>query len=401
MLPYELIADLSIKTPSKIVLLVMDGLGGLPRPETGLTELATASTPNLDALARESITGLSTPIVPGVTPGSGPAHLALFGYDPIAANVGRGVLSALGIGFPLGQTDLAARINFATVDEQGKVSDRRAGRISTEKNRELVALLREIQLPGVEIFLETESMHRAVVVFRGPGLSARLGDTDPQHTGVAPLKVTAPDPSAQATADLINRFIEEAAQILKEHRPANYVLLRGFATYPDLPTLDRLYKLTPAAIATYPIYRGLGRLVGMDVLTTGETFADEVRTVTENWDRYDYFFIHYKYTDTTGEDGDFGAKIRAVEEVDRSLPDLLALKPDAIAVTGDHSTPGRLRQHSWHPVPFMLRGAYEIADDVDRFSEKACQKGTLGRFPAQQVMLMLMGNALKLEKFGA
>jgi 2,3-bisphosphoglycerate-independent phosphoglycerate mutase len=244
-------------------------------------------------------------------------------------------------------------------------------------------------------------MHRAVLVFRGPNLKAGITDTDPQHTGVAPLPVTAHDPSAQPTADMVNRFIAEAAKVLAGHAPANYVLLRGFATYPHLPQLSELYKLRAAAIATYPMYRGLGRLVGMDVLTTGESFADEVKTIAENWDRYDYFFMHYKYTDTTGEDGSFDAKVQAIEEVDRSLPDLLALQPDVISVTGDHSTPSRLRQHSWHPVPFMLRGAHEIPDNVEEFSEKACQKGTLGRFPAQQAMLMMMANALKLEKFGA
>jgi 2,3-bisphosphoglycerate-independent phosphoglycerate mutase len=400
-IPYELISELSVKTPSKIVLLVMDGLGGLPRPETGLTELATAAKPNLDALARESVTGLSQPILPGLTPGSGPAHLALFGYDPIACNVGRGVLSALGIGFPLGTTDLAARINFATVDDQGRVTDRRAGRISTETNRALVRLLNQIRIPGVEIFLETESMHRAVLVFRGPNLRADVGDTDPQHTGVLPHRAIAHDPLAQATADIVNRFVDDAGKILADHKPANFVLLRGFATYPQLPEFAELYKLRSAVVATYPMYRGLGRLVGMDVLTTGESFADEVRTIAEQWDRYDFFFLHYKYTDTTGEDGNFEAKVAAIEEVDRSLPNLLSLKPDVLCVTGDHSTPSLLRQHSWNPVPFLLHAAYEIADDVEEFTEKACQKGTLGRFPAQQAMLLMMGNALKLEKFGA
>ncbi|HLZ10169.1 MAG TPA: 2,3-bisphosphoglycerate-independent phosphoglycerate mutase [Chloroflexota bacterium] len=400
-MPYELLAELSVATPSKIVLLVMDGLGGLPRPETGLTELATASKTHLNALARDSVTGLSQPIVPGITPGSGPAHLALFGYDPIACNVGRGVLSALGIGFPLGATDLAARINFATVDDQGRVTDRRAGRISTETNRELVGLLRQIRIPGVDIFLETESMHRAVVVFRAPNLRADISDTDPQHTGVLPHRVIAHHPEAELTAAIVNQFIGEAGRILADQSPANFVLLRGFATYPKLPSLSDLYKLRPAAVATYPMYRGLGRLVGMDVLETGETFEDEVRTIVENWDRYDFFFVHYKYTDTTGEDGNFEAKVAAIEEVDRSLPLLLSLKPNVICVTGDHSTPSRLREHSWNPVPFLLRGAYEIPDDVEEFTEKACQKGTLGRFPAQQAMLLMMGNARKLEKFGA
>jgi len=401
MIPYELISELSMKTPSKIVLLVMDGLGGLPRPETGLTELATATKPNLDALARESICGLSIPIVPGITPGSGPAHLALFGYDPITCYVGRGVLSALGIGFPLEPTDLAVRANLATVNDQGVVVDRRAGRISTEKNRELVTLLRQIKIPGIEIFLETESMHRVVVVFRGPDLSAQVTDTDPQQTDVPPLPCTALEPSAQHTADAVNQFLTSARQVLQGHHPANALLLRGFAKYPHLPQFGEVYKLQACAIATYPMYRGLGRLVGMDVLKTGETFADEVATARQYWADYDFFFIHYKYTDTTGEDGDFTAKVLAIEDVDRSLPDLLALGPDVIAVTGDHSTPSILRAHSWNPVPYMLRSRYEVSDSVEQFTERACQRGTLGRFPAMQSMLMLMGNALKLEKYGA
>lgn len=401
MIPFHLVEELSIQTPSKIILLVMDGLGGLPRPDTGLTELATATRPNLDALARESICGLSIPVAPGITPGSGPAHLALFGYDPIACLVGRGVLSALGIGFPLEPTDVAARINFATVNEQGIVVDRRAGRISTETNQQLVSLLRQIQLPGVQLFVETESRHRAVVIFRGPNLSDKISDTDPQRTGVPPLPAQPVAPEAQHTADIVNQFIAEAARILRSHYPANYVLLRGFSKYPHLPQFGDLYKLHAAAVATYPMYRGLGRLVGMDVLPTGETFAEEVATVRQNWANYDFFYIHYKYTDTTGEDGDFTAKVLAIEEVDQAIPDLLALSPDVIAVTGDHSTPALLRSHGWQPVPFMLRSRYEVPDAVEQFTERACQRGTLGRFPAVQVMLMLMANALKLEKYGA
>src|SRR5579884_300369 len=399
MIPFELIQELSITSPSKIVLLVMDGLGGLPRPDTGLTELATATKPNLDALARESICGLSIPIAPGITPGSGPAHLALFGYDPLKCYVGRGVLSALGIGFPLEPTDLAVRGNLATVNDEGAVVDRRAGRISTEKNRQIVALLRQIKIPGVEIFVETESMHRIVIIFRGPNLSERVTDTDPQQTGVPPLPATALEPSAQHTADVVNEFLTAARQLLKGYQPANAILLRGFAKYPHLPQFGELYKLRAAAVATYPMYRGLGRLVGMDVLKTGEKFADEIATVRQNWADYDFFYIHFKYTDTTGEDGDFTAKVLAIEEVDHSLPDLLALGPDVIAVTGDHSTPSLLRGHGWQPVPFMLRSRYEIPDAVEQFTERACQRGTLGRFPAQQ--LMLMANALKLEKYGA
>jgi 2,3-bisphosphoglycerate-independent phosphoglycerate mutase len=401
MISFDLIHELAVVTPSKIVLFVMDGLGGLPRPETGLTELATANKPNLDALARESICGLSVPIAPGITAGSGPAHLALFGYDPVADNVGRGALSALGVGFQLGPNDLAARLNFATIDDQGIITDRRAGRPSNEVNRKLVGELRQITIPGVEVFVEPESMHRAVVIFRGPNLSAKLTDTDPQLNGHAPLPVTAEAPEAERSAQIANQFVAEAARVLKNHHPANFVLMRGFATYPHLPKFTEIYKLRAAAIATYPMYRGLARMIGMDVLSTGESFADEVATVRENWNNYDFFYLHFKYTDTTGEDGNFAGKVQVIEEVDRALPDLLALKPDVIAITGDHSTPSVLRAHSWNPVPFLLRSRYEIPDVVEQFTEKACQRGTLGRFPAQQAMLMLMGNALKLEKFGA
>ena len=399
--PFELIEELAFKSPSKIVMLIMDGLGDLPNPQTGLTALAAATKPNLDALARESVCGLSVPVAPGITPGSGPAHLALFGYDPITNLVGRGVLSALGIDFNLEPTDLAARLNFATIDDQGRISDRRAGRISDETNRQLVQVLRQIQIPGVQIFVESESAHRGVVVFRGPDLSAEVTDTDPQRVDLPPLKSEALAPEAQHTANLINEFVQKAAEVLKTHFPANYILLRGFAKYPHLPKFDKIYKLTPAAVATYPMYRGLARLVGMDVLATGPTFADEISTVKANWDKYDFFYIHYKYTDTTGEDGNQMAKILAIEEVDRQLPELLALRPDVIMVTGDHSTPAILKAHSWNPVPFLLRSPYEIPDQVEVFSEKACQRGTLGRFPAQQVMLQLMANALKLEKYGA
>jgi len=399
--PYEIVEELAFKTPSKIVMLIMDGLGDLPNPQTGLTALGAATKPNLDALAREAICGLSIPVAPGITPGSGPAHLALFGYDPITHLVGRGVLSALGVGFHLEPTDLAARLNFATIDDQGKIADRRAGRPSDETNRQLVQILRQIQIPGVQVFVEPESAHRGVVIFRGADLSAEVTDTDPQHVSVPPHKCEPLVPGAQHTADIVNEFIKKAAELLKSQHPANYVLLRGFAKYPHLPKFPDIYKLTPAAVATYPMYRGLARLVGMDVLPTGTTFADEIATVKENWEKYDFFYIHFKYTDTTGEDGDQMAKILAIEEVDRQLPELLALKPEVIAITGDHSTPAILKSHSWNPVPFLLRSSYEIPDQVEQFTERACQRGTLGRFPAREVMLQLMANALKLEKYGA
>ena len=402
MISLDLVKELSIATPSKILLLVMDGLGGLPDPQTGRTELETAHTPNLDRLAAESICGLAEPVALGISPGSGPGHLALFGYDPIKSLVGRGILSALGVNFPLERDDVAARINFATVDEQGRVVDRRAGRIPTELNRKLVEELRQgIKVPGVQVFLETEAGHRAMVVFRGEGLSDKLTDTDPQATGVPALPATPITAEADRTAYIVNELIRQAAQVLRDKHPANYILLRGFAKHPDLPTMPEIYRLKPAAIAAYPMYRGLGRLVGMEVLPTGSTLAEEVATLKQHWANHDFFFLHYKPTDTNGEDGNFAGKVAAIQEVDRLLPDILALKPDVIAVTGDHSTPALLKAHSWHPVPFALRSAYVIPDQVDRYSERACGRGTLGVFPSQAAMRLMMANALKLQKYGA
>ena len=258
--------ELSVATDSKIVLLILDGLGGLPMEPGGPTELEAANTPNLDALAASSDLGLSRPVAAGVSPGSGPGHLALFGYDPLRYVVGRGVLSALGVGFDLGENDLAARINFATKDEDGRISDRRAGRIPSEKGAELVNLLNEnIELDGVEVFLEHEKEYRAVVVFRGEGLSDALIDSDPQRVGLEPLPVKPTDdsPEAEKSASLANAFVERAEEVLAEEHPANTVLVRGFGMYPALPSFEETYRLDAAAIASYPMYKGLARLAGM------------------------------------------------------------------------------------------------------------------------------------------
>ncbi len=397
----ELLASLAQPASSKMVMLIMDGLGGLPHPETGLTELETANTPNLDELAAGGTCGLSEPIGPGITPGSGPAHLALFGYDPVADNVGRGVLSALGVDFPLQKQDLAARINFATIDAAGKVTDRRAGRIPTELNRKLCQKLREIKIPGIEIFVETESGHRAVAIFRGENLSDQLADTDPQITGVPPLAVTAISDEAGPTAAIVNRFIEEARQRLADDHPANMVLLRGFAKHPSLKTLPELYGIRCAAIAVYPMYRGLGRLVGMDALPAGQNVGEEIDALERAYDQYDFFFVHVKPTDTNGEDGNFAGKVAVIEEVDRLLPRILDLKPDVLVVTGDHSTPALLKSHSWHPVPFVLSSNWAMPDETIRFGERACANGRLGVFPARTVMAMMLAHALRLKRFGA
>jgi 2,3-bisphosphoglycerate-independent phosphoglycerate mutase len=402
MVDEEIMKSLAIKTESKIVLLVADGIGDLPS-ENNKTVLESAFTPNLNKLASKSACGLTDPISYGITPGSGPAHLSLFGYDPIKYQIGRGVLEALGIGMELISRDLACRGNFATMDESGIITDRRAGRIPTELNEKICRIMQEkiSQIRGAEIIIRSGMEHRFVVVFRGKGLEEGLSDADPQVVGQK-LKYTEPlRPEAGEAAEIINEFIDKAVEVLKEHSPANAVLLRGFAKHPGLPTMDELFKLSPAAIATYPMYKGLAKLVGMEILDAGETIESEFKTLKENYKKYDFFYLHIKKTDSYGEDGNFKKKAEIIEEVDKYIPEVLALKPDVLVVTGDHSTPAVLKGHSWHPNPFMLFSKYIRADEVKQFNEKECVKGGLGRFPAVNVLPLMLANALKLKKFGA
>lgn len=401
MADFELMRKLQISNDSKIVMLVIDGLGGLPVEPGGPTELEAARTPNLDRLAAESLCGLSVPIGPGITPGSGPAHLALFGYDPLRYEIGRGVLEALGIGFDLHDEDVAARGNFCTVDERGLVTDRRAGRIPTEKNIELCKLLRGIKLPRVQVFVETVKEYRFVLVLRGEGLEGGLTETDPQQLGVPPLPVEALVPEAERTAQLFNQWIAQAKEVLADQRPANMVTLRGLAKNPGLPSMEDVYGLRSAAIASYPMYRGVAGLVGMDVLDAGETLEEEVETLKAHFADYDFFFIHVKKTDSAGEDGDFERKVSILEHVDELVLALLDLQPEVLIVTGDHSTPALLKSHSWHPVPTLLYSRYCRADQTDEFSERGCSQGALGRFPAVDLMSIAMANALRLTKYGA
>ncbi len=399
----DVISRLSVGSDAKMVLLVLDGLGGLPHPETGLTELETASTPHLDQLAKDSICGLIHAVGPGITPGSGPGHLALFGYNPLEWDVGRGVLSAVGVGMELTPDDLAARVNFCTV-ENGVITDRRAGRISTEENARLCRKLSAIHIDGVEVEIRPEKEHRAALVFRGPRLSPHITDTDPQRAGLPPLQCQPlPDGGEDAvhTAELVNEYLRQAAEVLADEYPANMIITRGFSKMPDLPTLDRLYGLRAAAIATYPMYRALAKLVGMEVLETGPTISDQVECLEKNWERHDYFFIHYKYTDSRGEDGDFQAKVRCIEEVDAYVPRILALRPDVLVVTGDHSTPSLLKAHSWHPSPLIFHSRWERRDEVNSFGETACAGGGLGTFPAQNLMALMLASSLRLSKYGA
>jgi len=397
----ELIKPISRSSPTKIVLLVIDGLGGLPHPQTGKTELETANTPNLDQLATKGICGLIDPVSPGITPGSSPAHLALFGYNPISFNIGRGVLEAIGIDFNLEHGDVAARGNFCTVDETGLVTDRRAGRISTQKCTELCQLLDGLVIDEAKLFVCPVREHRFVVIFRGDDLASEVSDSDPQQVGVAPKVITALSPEANRMASIANRFVAQAKMTLAEHYPANMILLRGFSIRPYFSTIGEVYKLRPAVIASYPMYRGIAKLVGMEVLEAGTTIEDEFNALKQNYTNYDFFFLHIKETDTAGEDSDFDRKVRIIEQVDIALSELVSMEPDVMVVTGDHSTPALLGGHSWHPVPIVLYSKWCRPDRVSEFSESACVFGGLGRFPATQVMLLAMANALKLTKYGA
>jgi 2,3-bisphosphoglycerate-independent phosphoglycerate mutase len=397
----DLIGPLVVPGDTRIVLLSADGLGGLPHPETGRSEMETARLPNLDALASRAACGLLRHVAPGITPGSGPGHLGLFGYDPLHYRVGRGVLEALGIEFELRGGDVAARGNFCTVDGAGLITDRRAGRLPTDTCVRLSERLRQIRLPGVELFVEPVKEHRFVLVLRGAGLSGQLTETDPQALGKAPLAARPLEAAAQRTAEVVNSFVEQARRLLADAAPANMVLLRGFDQLPALPRFPEVFGLRAAAIAAYPMYRGLARLVGMDVLKTGGSFADEMATLAQHWQDHDFFFLHYKDTDKAGEDGDFAAKVQALERLDAALPDIERLRPDVLVVTGDHASPSVLAGHGWQPVPVLLWSRYCGADPVTAFNERACAAGTLGLLPAQHLMPLVLANALRLTKFGA
>jgi 2,3-bisphosphoglycerate-independent phosphoglycerate mutase len=388
---------------TRIVFVVMDGVGGLPDPATGRTELEAARTPHLDGLAREAAIGLHRPVAPGITPGSGPGHLALFGYDPCEWLIGRGVLSALGVGFPLRPGDLAARLNLATVDDDGNVVDRRAGRPSDAEGRRIVELL-ESSVPapeGAELHWRAEKEHRAVMILRGEGLSDALDDTDPQETGVPPLAVRALDPAADRTADMVASVLADAREALRDERPANALLARGFACFERYPSMRERFGLRCLATASYPMYQGVGRLLGMEVVETPASDEAAVRTVSERFEEADFHFLHFKYTDSRGEDGDVAAKVDAIEAIDALMPDLVALQPDVLVVTGDHSTPARMRGHSWHPVPLLVASAWCRGGNEGGFGERACRSGELGIIAATDIIPIALAHAGRLEKYGA
>ncbi|QDV52890.1 2,3-bisphosphoglycerate-independent phosphoglycerate mutase [Gimesia fumaroli] len=398
---HALMKKLQKKNDSKIVLLVSDGLGGLPQEPGGKTELETANTPNLDELARKGTLGRSIPVLPGITPGSGPGHLGLFGYDPLQFNIGRGVLEALGIDFELGPDDVAIRGNYCSLDEQGNITDRRAGRISSEIGAALCEKLDKIEIPGVEVFVRHVKEYRLVIVLRAKGLGGNVNDTDPQKTGVPPLEPVGENEASQKTAELCKEFLNQAAVILKDDHPANLLTMRGIAKMPEIPTFEEVYGTRAAAIAVYPMYRGLARLVSMDVQDAGQTLESQMDCLEKIWDDYDFFFVHYKYTDSTGEDGNFAAKVAKTEEVDTCIPRINALKPDVLVVTGDHSTPSKMKAHSWHPVPLLLSAENARFDACQSFGEAECIQGGLGQFEAKYLMSMIMAHAGRLEKYGA
>lgn len=387
----------------KIVLLVMDGLGGLPMEPGGKTELETASTPNMNKLASEGILGQMRPISTGITPGSGPAHLSLFGIDPMNEDVGRGVLEAFGVDVPVNKGDIAARGNFCTLDANGVIVDRCAGRISSKEAAPICEKLKAIKLPGVEVEIKHIAEFRFVLVLRGAGLSPDLNDTDPERIGTPPLDVVAQNGAADKAANLFNQWIEEAKKILKDEPKANGITLRGFATDPCLPSYKELYNLRAACVAQYPMYRGVGRLVGMDVIKfEGKSSSDQFKAVADRWNDFDFFFIHVKQTDSYGEDGDFQGKVDAIECVDAALPTLLALNPDVLIITGDHSTPAKLRGHSWHSVPYLLWAPATVRPDLEtEFGERTCMRGGLGHITALDNMPLALAHALRLNKFGA
>ncbi|MCP2015367.1 2,3-bisphosphoglycerate-independent phosphoglycerate mutase [Deinococcus sp. HSC-46F16] len=409
----DTIRTIAKKTDSKILMVVLDGVGGLPLTVNGDTELATAQTPNLDALALESQLGQVELVGAGITPGSGPGHLSLFGYDPLRYVVGRGALSAVGIGVRLRAGDVAVRGNFASLGVGRVIADRRAGRPSDEKNAEIVAKLRAAipEIDGTPVEIYTESEHRFVVVFRsqgvdeaGQGLGANLSDVDPQVTGVPPQTAVGGDPASERTAFLVNEFVARAEAALAEEPQVNGVLFRGYSDVPHFPSFADTYGLRAACIASYPMYKGLASLVGMDVLEVeGEEDAldGKVAALAAHWAEYDFFYFHVKKTDSTGEDGDFHAKVKKVELFDALLPRLRELQPDVLCIVGDHSTPSKLASHSWHPVPLLINSRYGRKDMAARYTEEEAQKGSLGLRRGTDVMPLLMANALKLQKYGA
>ncbi|MCM8767642.1 MAG: 2,3-bisphosphoglycerate-independent phosphoglycerate mutase [Candidatus Omnitrophica bacterium] len=400
----KILPEIIQKNENKILLLVLDGVGGLPNPETGKTELETAHIPNLNYFAKIGSCGLITPVLPGITPGSGPGHIALFGYDPIEIQIGRGILECLGIGLEVKKGEIAIRGNFATIDEKRIVIDRRAGRISTEQNKKIVELISKNikEIKGIKIKIQTVKEHRCAIILSGENLSEDITENDPGKEGL-PLKNFEPtSEKGKFMAEIMNQFEEKVISLLKSlNSKANCLLLRGFSTYPDIQPFEQRYKLKACCIATYPMYKGLSKLVGMDIIDCGETIEEEIETLKKVYNDYDFFFVHIKKTDSFGEDGNFEGKVKILEEIDKKIEPIKNMNFEAIGITGDHSTPSRLKSHSWHPVPFVLVSPNTLPDQVEKFTERECAKGILGNLYSKNIIYLLLACSLKLGKFGA
>ena len=401
MIDFPYLSDVVRSTPSKIVMVVVDGLGGMPHPDYGKSELEFADIPILDTLGSTSSVGATIPVAPGITPGSGPGHMALFGYNPVKYLLGRGILEGMGIGADIAQGDVAARGNFCVLDTEGSIVDRRAGRLDTETCKALCSKLNEIQLDGVDFDVYPVMDYRFVLVLKGENLSPNISETDPQVEGVIPLLSQPFNSEAQVTANFIKEFVLKATELLgSADSSANGILLRGFSSLPTLPDFGNQYALNAAAIAAYPMYRGLAGLIGMDILESGQTFESEIDVLEDNFHQgYDFFFLHYKPADSAGEDGDFLAKVSQLENFNRDIQRVIDLNPDVLVICGDHSTPSFTASHSWHPVPFMINSQYSEGTSAV-FTEKACRTGSIGTIQAEQLMFQVLAHASKLKKFG-
>lgn len=400
----DMVKPLIQKNNSKIIFAVLDGLGGFP--VDGKTELETAVTPHMDALARVSACGLHMPVGPGITPGSGPGHLALFGYDPVSYQIGRGILEALGLGMEVRKTDITVRCNYATVRD-GVITDRRAGRIPTAQSKKVTAKLQKAisKIDHVHVLIAPGMEHRFAVRFRFPEKlpldAAAIEDTDPQMEGLAPLPPKAMAKSAEKVVSILHQFLLQAENALKDEEKANFLLMRGFSGMPDIPMFGDAFGLKALAVATYPMYRGLARLVEMEAPIIEGGLHDQLVFLKKNYEKYDFFFLHVKKIDSHGEDGNFTEKAARISEFDAILPEILALNPDVLVITGDHSTPAAMKGHSWHPVPVLIKGPYVYGGFCESFSERQCHRGELGVFPSVQIMPLALANALRLRKFGA
>ena len=402
------VEDLVQETESRIVLLVIDGVGDIPHPDHGFkTPLEVAKTTNLDKLAKKSVLGRLVPVHYGITPGSGPGHLGLFGYDPRNYVLGRGVMEALGLDIQLFPSDVAARGNFVTLDSNGTIINRRGGkgdeRLKTEETARRVELLtsKVDKILSIEILVTGGLDHRFVAIFRGREMRSNMTDSDPQKEGQPILKIRALDSNSQISAQIANEFILRANRALADYEYGNGIVLRGFSKRPNWPSMKQRFKLNCCAIAEYPMYRGLAQVLGMDKVSAGPTPKEAFQAYVDNYKKYTFFFIHVKKSDSYGESGQFENKVKVIEEVDAALPTLFEKMPECLVITGDHSTPVYMKSHSWHPVPLLIHSDVCGADQAKKFTENECNIGGLSTFPSRHLMNVILANAGKLSKYGA